>query len=121
MTVIRLYFDEDAGKHSVVSGVRQAGIDVITTLEAGNSNFPDTKQLLWSTTQNRVIYTFNMGDFCRLHKDYLSSDKIHAGIIVAAKQSYSVGQQIKGLLNIIELISEEEMINQLVFLRDYIG
>ena len=120
MGQLRLYFDEDAGKHSVVQRVRHSGVDVITTLEANNINHSDDEQLLWSTEKNRVIYTFNMGDFCRLHKNYLGNNKNHSGIIIAAKQSYSVGQQIKGLLNIVKLISAEDMINNLIFLRDYI-
>ena len=94
MSQISLYFDEDAGQHSVVQGVRSSGVDVLTTLEANNLNHSDEEQLLWSTEQDRVIYTFNMGDFCRLHKSYLSNNENHAGIIIAAKQSYSIGQQI---------------------------
>ena len=120
MSQIHLYFDEDNGKHSVVEWVRHSGIDVITTLEANNIKHSDEEQLLWSTEQERASYTFNMGDFCRLHKNYLNNNKNHTGIIIAAKQSYSVGQQIKGLLNLVKLISAEDMINNLVFLRYYI-
>lgn len=67
MSQIRLYFDEDAGKNSLVNALRRAGVDAITTGEANNLRLPDSEQLIWATEQKRVIYTFNMGDFCRLH------------------------------------------------------
>lgn len=74
MSQIRLYFDEDAGKHSVIEALRNLNVDVITTLEAKNIQLPDSEQLIWATQQARVIYTFNMGDFCRLHKFYMTQE-----------------------------------------------
>ncbi|MCZ8120654.1 MAG: DUF5615 family PIN-like protein [Microcystis sp. LE18-22.4A] len=72
MSQIRLYLDEDAGQRSVVEALRNLKIDVITTWEAKNIQLPDPDQLVWATQQGRVIYTFNVGDFCRLHKSYMT-------------------------------------------------
>ncbi len=61
----------------------------------------DENQLIWTTEKNRVIYSFNIGDFCRLHNAYFEQQKKHSGIVVAAKQSYSIGEQLRGLLKLI--------------------
>ena len=44
----------------------------------------------------------------------------HTGIIVAAKQRYSVGEQVKALANLIATRSAEDIKNQLIFLGDYL-
>ena len=121
MSQIRLYLDEDAGQRSVVEALRNLKIDVITTWEAKNIQLPDPDQLVWATQQGRVIYTFNVGDFCRLHKSYMMRSMSHTGIIVAPKQRYSVGEQVKAIANLIATRSAEDIKNQLIFLGDYSG
>lgn len=120
MSQIRFYLDEDAGKKSLANGLRNAGVDVMTTAEADRLASSDDSQLIWATEQRRVIYSFNVGDFCRLHKSYLELKQQHSGIVLAAKQSYSIGEQLRGLLKLVESMEAENMANQLVFLRKYI-
>lgn len=67
-----------------------------------------------------MIYTYNMGDFCRLHGMYIAQALNHPGIIIAERQSYSVGEQLRGILRVTEDYSAEEMRNQLVFIGGYI-
>jgi len=113
---IRLYLDEDAMARAVVTGLRARGIDVTTVLDAGMSAADDDAQLEYAARQGRVLYTFNVGHFCRLHKTYLAQGKDHAGIIVVHRQRYSVGEQIRRLSNLINVKSAEEMRNGLQFL-----
>lgn len=103
-----------------MQALRNAGVDVVTTADANNLGQIDSEQLIWATEQQRVIYTFNVRDFCRLHKTYMEEDRVHAGIIIAERQSYSVGEQLRGLQRLIASKSAEEMINQLVFLGAYL-
>ena len=44
----------------------------------------------------------------------------HSGIIVVPRQSYSVGEQLRGLQKLISSISSEEIQNKLIFLGTYI-
>ncbi|VEP18156.1 conserved hypothetical protein [Hyella patelloides LEGE 07179] len=120
MNQIRLYIDEDASRKSFVEALRKLNIDVISTPEANNRGIADTEQLIWARKNNRIIYTFNVGDFCRLHTIYMTERKKHSGIIVVPRQRYSVGEQLKGLQNLIESISSEEIKSQLIFLGTYI-
>ena len=75
--------------------------------------------LAYATAQGRVVYTFNARHFCALHADFLRSGNSHAGIIVCQQQRYSVGQQMRRLLNLITAKSAEEMQNRLEFLSDW--
>jgi hypothetical protein len=120
MSQIRLYLDEDAMRLALAQALRNAGVDVVTTSDANNLSLPDREQLIWATEQNRVIYSFNIGDFSRLHSTFLEQNMVHAGIVLAARQSYSIGEQLRGILRLINTKSAEEMINQLVFLGPYI-
>lgn len=120
MNKIRLYIDEDASRKSFVEALRNAKIDTLTTSEAGNLSIPDSEQLIWASKNNRVIYTFNVKDYCRLHKKYMLEAQQHPGIIVASRQSYSIGEQLKGLQNLVASLSVEEINNQLIFLGTYI-
>ncbi|MEG4318381.1 MULTISPECIES: DUF5615 family PIN-like protein [unclassified Microcoleus] len=118
MSQIRLYLDEDILERSLVKALRSAGIDVATTAEANNLSCTDEEQLIWATAQGRVIYTLNVGDFCRLHKIYMEQGQEHSGIVMG-RQSYSIGEQLRGFLRLISTKSAEEMIAQQEFLGNY--
>jgi hypothetical protein len=117
---IRLYIDEDAMDQDLVRALRIRALDVVTALDSGMIESTDQDQLDHATTHGRVLYSFNVGDFYRLHTQYLSEGKSHAGIILAPQQRYSVGDQIRGLLKLIGAKSMEEMQNQLEFIGPWI-
>jgi len=116
---VRLYFDEDTFRHALVHALRQREIDVLTPLEASMEQRMDDEQLEFAALEHRVLYTFNTGDFCRLHSEWIAAQKPHAGIIVAQQQQYSVGEQMRRLLKLIATVSAEEMQNRLEFLSDW--
>jgi hypothetical protein len=116
---IRLYCDEDSMRHSLVQGLRKRGVDMLTALEAGTIEEPDERQLACATSQGRAIYSFNVGDFCRLHSLWLTDQKPHAGIVLAPQQQFSVGEQIRRLVRLVGALSAEEMWNRLEFLSDW--
>jgi hypothetical protein len=117
---ICLYLDEDTIKSALVKALQNAELDVITVADADMLGASDKEQLIWSTEHKRVIYSFNIGDFCRLHRDYMAQGKTHAGIILAPQQQYSIGQQLTGLLKLVAAQSAEEMVNHIVFLNSYL-
>ncbi len=45
----------------------------------------DAEHLDYATSQGRVLYSFNVADFYRLHKDYLAQGKGHVGIVLARR------------------------------------
>ena len=113
---IRLYFDEDTMDADLVHALRIRGVDVTTALEQKMIQREDLDHLELATAQGRALYSFNVGDYHRLHSEYLTQGKRHAGVILAQQQRYSVGEQMKRLLKIIARVSAEEIENQIVFL-----
>ena len=75
----------------------------------------DLEQLEYSTEHDRVIYTFNIGDFCGLHREFIAGGKSHTGIIVVYRQRYSLGEQIRRLSDLINPKRAEDMRNGLHF------
>jgi hypothetical protein len=116
MAILRLYTDEDAGEHAVVQGLRARGVDVLTTLEAGQVGATDADQLAFATEQGRAIYTFNVRDFARLHGEYLGRGQEHPGIVVIPDQRYSIGEKIRRLASFVHRVTAEEMVNHMEYL-----
>ncbi|MGH9939534.1 MAG: DUF5615 family PIN-like protein [Blastocatellia bacterium] len=116
---IKLYFDEDALHRRLKQAMRERGVDILTADEAGMRERDDTDHLDFATAQGRVLYSFNMGDFCGIHTEYIVSDKSHAGIILAPQQRYSVGEQMRRLTRIVNARTAEQMIDQLEFLSNW--
>ena len=120
MSQIRFYLDEDSVEKSLITAFRNAGLDVVTVTDVDRQSYSDEEQLIWATEQERVIYSYNRQDFCRLHNEFLVTERSHAGIILLQQQRYSIGQKLRGLLQLVSALSAEEMVNQLVFLSAYI-
>ena len=116
MSDLLLYVDEDAGEHVVVQGLRVRNIDILTTIEANRLGSDDRSQLEFASSMGRAIYTFNVGDFAKLHNDFLRQNKIHAGIIVIPDQRYLIGEKVRRLSSFVSRTSAKAMINRLEFL-----
>ena len=112
----RLYLDEDSMQRGLVEALSLRGVDVVTALEAGLKERSDQQHLEYAASQGRALYSFNVADFCRLHSEFLTRRKPHAGVILARQQQYSVGEQMRRLLKLIASLSAEEMQNRLEFL-----
>lgn len=44
----------------------------------------DEEHLEFARAEGRVLFSFNVSDFQRIHTEYVSQGKTHAGIIVYA-------------------------------------
>ena len=87
--MIRLYLDEDVHR-KIALALRVKGYDVISAHEINNQVIPDRKQLEYAVSDRRAIFTFNAGDFDRLHKEYLLHEKKHFGILLSKQISFSL-------------------------------
>ncbi len=115
MTELRLYLDEDASSNRLYQALLSRGIDVVATIDAEMLAQSDEAQLEWAFAHQRVIYSFNVRDFYRIHSNWLAVGKSHAGIILG-KQEYSIGTQLKGLLKLLSRQSATNMKNRIEFL-----
>ena len=106
-------------QRAIILGLRARGLDATTAQEAGMADATDEEHLEFARTQGRVLFSFNASDFIRIHTEYLSQGKSHAGIILAPQQRYSVGERIRRLLKLVAARSAEEMQDQVEFLSDW--
>ena len=113
---MRLLVDADAQHRGLAPALRARGVDVVTAREAGLTGAVDDAILAHAAQDGRAVYTFNAGDFCRLHNEYLQNGLDHAGIIVVPRQRYSVGEQLRRLFQLINAKSAEDMRDHLEFL-----
>ena len=113
---IRLYLDEDAMDGNLVWALRVRGLDVVTVLDSGLIRTPDAKHLEYASLDGRTLYSFNVGDYMTLHISYLTAGQTHAGLILSQQQRYSVGEQMRRLVRLVQMRSAESMRNRVEFL-----
>ena len=93
MSNVRLYLDEDAEQRALVTGIRDRGVDAVTAMDADMIGSTDREQLDYAIEHERTIYSLNVGDFAKLHKEFLDTGKEHFGIVLIPKQRYDVGEK----------------------------
>jgi len=113
---IRLYLDEDVPS-SLEQALINRGVDVVTTVGAGNRANSDEAQLIFSTSRQRVIITHNKKDFILLHNEYVKARKTHSGIILS--DQLPVGTMLKRVMKLWFSLSPEDMKNRLEFLSNW--
>jgi Domain of unknown function (DUF5615) len=117
--MLALYFDEDSMSRALVAALRARGVDVLTALEADRIERPDEEHLEYATSQGRVLCSYNVADFNRLHTIYLQTARTHAGLILVRQQLYSIGEQMRRLLRLMAARSPEAMRNRVEFLSTW--
>lgn len=101
-TPIRFYTDEHVSK-AVIRALRRRGVDVLTAPKAGLLGANDDVHLAKANTERRVLFSQD-DDFLRLHAAGIQ----HAGIAYAP-QGTSIGDQIRGLMLIFQVLDADDM------------
>lgn len=109
MSRVRFYVDEHVSR-AVVRGLRQRGIDVLTVAEADRLGAADEEHLAFAFQEGRTVFSQD-DDFLRLAAAGVS----HAGIVYAT-QGTPIGEVIRGLVLIYQILEAEELVGQLEFL-----
>lgn len=106
-------------RRSLVFGLRARNVDVVTASDADMINRDDEDHLAHAAISGRVLYTFNVADYCALHQSWISRERFHSGIIVAPQQRYSIGEELRLLMRLIASVTAEEMRNRIEFLSSW--
>ncbi len=105
----KFYLDEHIS-NDVVDQLRNRGIDVLATPEAGRKGKSDELNMEWALHEQRVIVTFD-SDYIALH----NAGKPHAGIAYFTEQA-----RIGYIVNCLEIMhvayTADEMIGRLEYL-----
>src|SRR5438270_13452697 len=107
---LRFHLDEVCDPR-IANGLRLRGAAVSTAAEAGLLGAPDEAHLAYAWSQARVIVTHDT-DFLRLH----ASGAEHSGIVYCPPQKHSLGEMIRLLGLIWELLEPGEIRGRVEFL-----
>ncbi len=107
---IRFHLDENVDP-AVAVGMTRRGADVTTTAEIGLGGSTDNEQIEYCIRDNRVIFTTDQ-DFLKLHVERPE----HRGIVFAHQHRTGIGEAIRGLMLIWELLEPDEMAGRLEYL-----
>src|SRR5438132_3012667 len=103
----------------LVGTLRSHGLDVLTALEAGMRHRDDEDQLRLAADRERVLYSFNVGDYLAIHKKWMSAGQSHAGIVLSPQRRYSIGEQSRRLVFLVASLTLESMHNRVEFLSQW--
>ena len=106
---VRFHLDENINL-VIASGLRQRGIDVTTTKDAGLLGASDLEQLAYARREGRAIFTQD-ADFLVI----ASRTGEHAGIVFARKGTRSNRQIIEALELIHNVLTPEDMLGHVEY------
>ena len=119
MSKIRHNIYEATNEKALISAHRARKINVLTVNDTKTSGQTDENQLRLASKENRVLYSHNVADYCKLHKAFMAKGESHGGIALLT-QDYSVGARLKVLSTLVLERSAESMIDQVEFLSQYL-
>lgn len=109
MAEVRHYTDEHVSR-ATVGGLRNGGSDVLTATEAQMLGAPDHAHLALARRENRVLFTQD-ADFLRL----AAAGVPHSGIVYAHQRT-PIGEIIRGLVLIHQVLDANELVDRIEFI-----
>ena len=112
----RLHLDADASRKDLHAALISNGHDITRTPAPGLAfDASDEFQLLWASAHDRILFTFNIGDFLQLARRIPE----HRGILLASQQSYSLRELITLLDRALTETQAENWVGQVRWLSDW--
>jgi predicted nuclease of predicted toxin-antitoxin system len=95
---VKLLLDEMIGPR-VAQELRARGLDVIAVAERGDLRaLSDDAVLDVAREDGRVVVTFNIGDFARVHRQSPAAGPPHAGIVLVTGHAFPQNRGFVGAL-----------------------
>lgn len=107
---ITFHLDESVDP-DIARGLRRHGVDSTTTVEAGLRGQSDSAQMEHAQRTGRVLVTHDT-DFLRLARHHPG----HPGIAFCSKATRTIGEIIRSLILIYEVLTPEDMTGRVEFL-----
>jgi len=104
---------------ALIRALSARGLDVVSALTEDMIQRSDRQHLQHAASIGRVLYSFNVGDYYRLHNDFMATGEHHAGLILCQQQRFSIGGQLRRLLKVAATLSPEEMSDRVEFLGSW--
>ncbi len=111
---LRLYMDHHVPR-AITNGLRLRGVDVLTAYEDGASDLDDPDLLDRASALGRVLFTQDDDLLVEATRRQQAGVTFH-GVVYAHQLRASIGQCIQDLELIARAGSEEDVVNQVIFL-----
>jgi len=111
---MKIYCDENI-ESAIVEGLRRRGIEVISARDTGDLGKSDEYHLKRAYELGAVILTYDV-DFLKIAHQKYQEGKEHKGILYAHPQDLSLGECIRLVELVTQVLTEEEMENRIEFL-----
>jgi predicted nuclease of predicted toxin-antitoxin system len=111
-----LYDDENAMERILFGMLVSAGVDCLTSRDAGQDGKSDPDQLAFASSLGRAIVTYDRADFQRLHSQWMRAGRSHAGIIVITKSRVATGVLFSKLMQLQAVHDAQGMMNAILFI-----
>ncbi|HLA00076.1 MAG: hypothetical protein A2Y48_10545 [Nitrospirae bacterium RIFCSPLOW2_12_42_9] len=114
MAGLKIYTDENVDVR-IVEGLRKKGVNAFSAIEKGMTGVSDVEHFNYASEIQAVIFTHDH-HFLEIAKTLFKEGKDHWGVIFVEITRLSVGESIKRLALYAEVLSPDEMKNQVEFL-----
>lgn len=114
MGKLRIYTDENVDVR-IVEGLRRRGVDAFSAREKGALGINDELHFEKAKDLKAAIFSHDP-HFIEIAEKLLESGKGHYALIFAEMHRFGLGECIRRLALYAEVISSQEMINQIEFL-----
>ena len=111
---VRFYMDHNF-MAAVTAGLRGRGIDCLTAQEDGRRRDDDEPLLERSTALDRVFVTHDV-DLFEITGRWLGMQREFAGVVYAPQLGITIGQAVRDLELISDVMEPDEMRNQVIYL-----
>jgi hypothetical protein len=112
----KLHLDMDSSRRDLYKALLDKGLDVTRTPNKEiQEDTSDEYQLLWTTSHQRILFTFNIKNFVNLAKKH----PFHGGVILANQQSIHVSQLIFALSRMMTETTAESWVGQVRWIQDW--
>lgn len=105
-----VFYTNESVNIAVAEGLKRRGIKVITARDAGNLGLSDEEQIEYARQKGMVIVTHD-DDFLSL-----SAELEHKVIVFVHQQKYSIGDVIRNLKLLWDVVEQKDMKNHVEFL-----
>jgi len=106
---MKIYADENI-ERSIVEGLRRRNINIVSARELGHLGKSDEFHIKKASEINAVILTHDI-DFLKIAKNV-----VHNGIVFSHSKNVSVGECIREVELIVNILKDKDMENHIEFL-----
>lgn len=105
-----VFYTNESVNIAVAEGLKRRGVKVITARDAKNLGLSDEEQLEYAERESLIIITHD-DDFLSL-----AMDCEHKGVVFVHQQKYSIGDLIRNLKLLWDVVEQKDMKNHVEFL-----